>query len=61
MSAAVSAVPIYVHVEQGRFSVERGKDGAVLLKFKPHIWPEVQIVIPPLEAASLVDAVEFFL
>lgn len=46
-----------IKTRQGTFSIEPAKTG-VLVKFKPHVWPEVMITLAPLEAAALADAVD---
>lgn len=47
-----------IKTTQAAVSVEPGKDGGVLIKVKPHIWPELMMTVTPDQAAMLAEALD---
>lgn len=47
-----------IKTTQAAVTVEPGKAGNVLIRVKPHIWPEVMMTITPDEAAMIAQALD---
>ena len=47
-----------IKTTQADVTVEPGKDGGVLIKVKPHIWPELMMTVTPDQAAMIAAALD---
>lgn len=47
-----------IKTTQAAVTVEPGKAGAVLIRVKPHYWPELMMTITPDQAAMIAAALD---